>query len=504
MIRIVLAFIAALALCSNALADNTNTLKTTTYLNQIQSSSAKLQQFLHQMPKGADLHNHISGATYAKNLLADTVAEGFCVDPKTQIIHKKTPCDGLTPQEILNDPVLKAQLIDAWSLRDFPFKTQSGHDHFFATFAKFHDAVPRNMAAILAENVNRAARNHTDFEEIMILPLTYNADKLSAQFTWSNNFKTMQQGLMKAGIQTYVTNFLARLKQIETKKNALLKCNSPQARPGCRTTVRYQYLALRVLPKKQVFAQLLAGFMAANQSNRVVAINMVGPEDAHYATQDYTLQMQMVRFFKKEFPRVKISLHAGEITAKLAPSPQDLRFHIRQAVNIAGADRIGHGVDITHEKNYRQLLSEMKRKGVLVEINLTSNADILGVKDAAHPLPLYLKAGVPVTLSTDDEGILRTNITKEYLRAEQSYHLSYPTLKQMARNSLTYSFLPGDSLWKNPANALPVQACRHTPLGGAYPSVNCQAFLQHSAKARQQWRLEKELEQFEQHVANRS
>jgi adenosine deaminase len=83
----------------------------------------------------------------------------------------------------------------------------------------------------------------------------------------------------------------------------------------------------------------------------------------------------------------------------------------------------------------------MRARPVVVEINLTSNDIILGVRGKDHPLPTYLAAGVPVVLSTDDAGVSRINLTNEYLRAARDYGLSYRTLKGIARNALTYSFL---------------------------------------------------------------
>jgi adenosine deaminase len=76
----------------------------------------------------------------------------------------------------------------------------------------------------------------------------------------------------------------------------------------------------------------------------------------------------------------------------------------------------------------------------MVEINLTSNDVILGVRGADHPLRAYLAAGVPVALSTDDEGVARSEITMEYVRAAHDQGLSYPVLKNMARTSLQYAF----------------------------------------------------------------
>jgi hypothetical protein len=87
---------------------------------------------------------------------------------------------------------------------------------------------------------------------------------------------------------------------------------------------------------------------------------------------------------------------------------------VRQAVDVAGAERIGHGADVTYENDPDQLLKDMAAKHVLVEINLSSNEDVLGMVGENHPLPIYRKSGVPVTLSTDDEGIERIDLTHEW------------------------------------------------------------------------------------------
>ena len=86
------------------------------------------------------------------------------------------------------------------------------------------------------------------------------------------------------------------------------------------------------------------------------------------------------------------------------------------------------------------LLQEMARKKIAIEICLTSNDLILGVRGDRHPLPVYRKYGVPVVIATDDEGVSRSDMTHEYLRAVQSYALTYADLKRMVRDSLQYSF----------------------------------------------------------------
>jgi adenosine deaminase/adenosine deaminase CECR1 len=246
---------------------------------------------------------------------------------------------------------------------------------------------------------------------------------------------------------------------------------------------------------KQVFAQLAFAVELARTDPRIVGINFVAPEDARIALRDYTLHMQMLDFLVSTAPEINVSLHAGELTLGLVP-PEDLRFHIRQAVEMGHARRIGHGVDIAYEEAALELLADMRERGVLVEICLTSNDVILDVRGDEHPLQMYLEAGVPVTLATDDEGLSRIDLTNEYLRATLAYDLGYSDLKAMARNSLGHSFLPGANLWQ-PGRFEVTEACAHDSIGATNPLRTCAKFLASSERAQEQWRLEAEFVDFE-------
>jgi adenosine deaminase len=151
-----------------------------------------------------------------------------------------------------------------------------------------------------------------------------------------------------------------------------------------------------------------------------------------------------------------------------------------------------------YENEPQALLKEMASRHIMTEINLSSNDLILGVTGAWHPLPVYRAAGVPVALSTDDEGVSRINITHEYTRAALDFNLSYLDLKKMARTSIEHSFLPGVSLWAQPDAFTSVNsACSAQPIGGANPTPKCLAFLQSSEKAAEQWQLEHRYQLFE-------
>jgi adenosine deaminase len=207
--------------------------------------------------------------------------------------------------------------------------------------------------------------------------------------------------------------------------------------------------------------------------------------------------MKMLDYFHSVYPNVRISLHAGELAPGLVP-PEGLSFHIRQAVELGHAERIGHGVDVMFEDNAPALLKELAQKHVMIEINLSSNEGILGIKGADHPFPIYLAAHVPVALSTDDEGVSRIDITHEYVRAALDYHLTYQDLKQIARTGMEHDFLPGDSLWAAPdVFTIPAAPCKAQPLGNEKPNPACKAFLDSSEKAAAQWELERRFRAFE-------
>jgi adenosine deaminase len=216
--------------------------------------------------------------------------------------------------------------------------------------------------------------------------------------------------------------------------------------------------------------------------------------------KDYHIQMLMLNYLHQVYPKVRITLHAGELAPGLVP-PEGLRSHIREAVELGHAERIGHGVDVLYEDDAAGLLREMAARHVMVEISLTSNDVILGVKGADHPLSGYRAAHVPVALSTDDEGVSRINLTHEYVKGAEDQHLSYVDLKQMARSSLEHAFLPGESLWAAPDDFRHRKPACAAPIAAASkPTEACLALLKGSERAAQQWEMERRFAIFEQSV----
>ncbi len=467
------------------------------YLRSIRRQPPLLTAFFRRMPKGGDLHNHLSGAIYAETYIRWAAAAGDCARQPDEVVIPP-PCGPHAPaiQAALHDSAFYTRLLDAWSMLGWRPALESGHDHFFATFDKYSLAHRGHFGDMLAEAANRAGREHVIYLELMDTLDGSMASHLGMQAGWTPDLAQMQARLARAGIARAVAAAERRLDAGETAWRRDLACGTPQAQPGCRVTVRFLYQAIRALPPQAVFAQFLTGFQLARHDPRVVGLNLVAPEDGYTALHDFHLQMQMLDFLHRRYPTVKISLHAGELTPALV-RPRNLRFHIRESVELGHASRIGHGVDIMHETRPFQLLREMRRRHVLVEICLTSNWSILGVAGRNHPLPLYLRYHVPVALATDDEGVSRSDMTRQFVRAERDFQLPYATLKRMVRDSLDHAFLAGASLWRAPETFQPVAACAAGPLGAARPAPACARFLAGSPKARLEWRLEGQFQRFE-------
>jgi hypothetical protein len=304
----------------------------------------------------------------------------------------------------------------------------------------------------------------------------------------------MRDRLLAGGLKDVITATRSLLDRNEARKQKILACDTPNPDPGCQVTIHYLYQVLRGLPRESVFAQILLGFELAQADPRFVGLNLVMPEDWYVPRHDFELHLKMLDFLHKAYPKVHISLHAGELAMGLVP-PEDLRFHIRESIEQGHAERIGHGVSVMSERDALGLLKEMAAKNVLVEICLTSNAKILGVEGANHPLATYMKYGIPVALASDDEGVSRSDMTHEYLRAVETQGISFVELKRMARQSLEHSFIPGESLWQGAFRK--VSACASDQPKSEKASPACQKFLEGSEKGRVQWKLEQEIEHFE-------
>ncbi|HJQ67795.1 MAG TPA: homocysteine S-methyltransferase family protein [Blastocatellia bacterium] len=496
--------------------------RTAQHFKSLRTQPLELYAFLRKMPKGGDLHLHLSGSVYAESYIewAAKAKPDLCVDMTTFVL---SPCDGTSSRppasNALTDGVLYRRMIDAWSMRNSELSGLSGHDQFFDAFVKFGAAGNNRYGDMLAELASRAASEGVSYLEVMLTPDNGKSRTAGGASQWPDDdqlaamskdelnalFAKKRQELLQTQVDGAAQESRATLDQMEARRRQLLNCDDPnRAGAGCKVSVRYIFQISRAAPHNQTFAQMVAAMETAKADPRLVAMNLVQAEDTRASMNNFALQMAMLDYInrvkesEKDYQKANITLHAGELAPGLVP-PEGLRFHIRDSVQKGHAKRIGHAVDVMYEDDPHALLEEMAAKNVMVEVCLTSNDKILGVKGKQHPLPVYLKYGVPVALATDDLGISRSDMTQEYLKAVEDHELSYTQLKGMARASLEHAFIAGKSLWRDAKRSIAVRECERDGAGSDDKNLSpeCRRFLEGNEKARLQWELERAYSRFE-------
>jgi adenosine deaminase len=420
-----------------------STIITAEKFEQIRDDHTTLRAFLRRMPKGGDLHVHLSGGIYAERLIVWAAQDGLCLR-RSDMSIVGPPCDsaaGTVPvAEIVGDQSSHDWLVNALSVRFFlpSPTTPSAHDQFFAAFGRMGPATGHHAADMTVDQLRRYEDEGVQYAEFMMSFLRReDRQALTETIKGQTDFAVMLETLQRNGLGRVLDAMRKRLADQVARIDTLLDCGPERTKPGCNVTYRYIAQVSRNTSLEEVFVQTAAAAALVRVEPRVVAFNFVQPEDNQIARRDYSEQMRMIGFLAKDVP---VALHAGELWLGLVP-PDDLTFHIRQAVELAGARRIGHGTAIAFERDVDGLLAEMRHRPVTMEISLTSSDLVLNVRGSDHPLPTYLKAGVPVVLCTDDPGVSRIDLSNEYFRAARDYNLGYRTLKAIARNALVYSFL---------------------------------------------------------------
>jgi adenosine deaminase len=180
-------------------------------------------------------------------------------------------------------------------------------------------------------------------------------------------------------------------------------------------------------------AQEVARIAAECGKNGVVAFGIGGDETALPASR-------FAKVYESLGPGMGRLIHAGEIGTAA---------DIREAVDVLGVTRVGHGIAAMHDARVMDILTTRE---IALEICPTSNlrtgalARQLGIPNARmsqHPLPLFVKRGVPVTISTDDPAMFETSLKAEYSHASGA-GLSAPDLIRIAEASFEHAFLSAE------------------------------------------------------------
>lgn len=390
------------------------------------ASDQALYQFLYQMPKGGDLHLHMSGSGFSETWYELALAakkEGYVYYTKVKLNNCREfggQAFKVTPYHLMfqtivaakwqalpdceQDEYLPLAALDetqkaAWMDSIRLDKSYEGRDEFFEThWQRLGDltANPYLRGELILDTFRSFAQEGLIYAEPQVTTMGYE----HADGSPIDPYEVAQI-------------FRERLAQPDFAETGI--------------TYRFQLAILRFLPGAEDRLRYAYQFVADNEP--YVAVNMVGREDND---KGYPLRfLPALREMRKTVHGVKLSIHAGEV--------DEPNYHVRDTL-LLGADRIGHGLNLITDPETMRL---MRHGPYLVEINLVSNLLLEYYDDyQQHPFPEYLRTGIPVALSTDDRGMWDSIMTDEFFVAVREFNLSWDEIRQLGENSLTYSFAP--------------------------------------------------------------
>ena len=386
-----------------------------------------LYRTLYYMPKGGDLHNHLSGSNYSEwmwDLALKEQERGYQYYTKVRIencveygsdeygsnayfllFRNITAIDYDALSDCEKSEYKRLQDLDereiaGWmdSIRlDKPYE---GRDEFFSTHWRRMGALGNNpwfQAETLFLNMRAFGEEGLSYLETMV---------------------------SVAGMESPDGTAISAEEAVDILRERI---NAADAR-ATGVTTRFQIAILRFHPAAEDMLRFVYKFVHDND-DLFVGVNMVGREDND---KGYPLRfLDTLRELRREYSGVRLSIHAGEV--------DEPNFHVRDTL-LLGADRIGHGNNLITDAETMRL---MRHGPYLVEINLISNLLLNYINDyPEHPFPEYLRIGIPVTLSTDDRGMWDSTMTDEFFVGTTEFNLSWEEIKRMGRNSLKHAFVP--------------------------------------------------------------
>jgi adenosine deaminase len=181
----------------------------------------------------------------------------------------------------------------------------------------------------------------------------------------------------------------------------------------------------RILPVKD--AERVVDFAIANKDSFIgldLADNEEGFDSKPFASS----------FLRAKKAGLGITIHSGEAANPKAPE------WIMDALDVMGADRIGHGVQIYRDENVMRTVRDRK---IVLELCPTSNLLTQAVAHLKfHPLKQLTDFGILTTINTDDPGIFNTNMNREFRIARETIGMTQEDLEKCSQTGAENSFIP--------------------------------------------------------------
>jgi adenosine deaminase len=177
----------------------------------------------------------------------------------------------------------------------------------------------------------------------------------------------------------------------------------------------------------------------------VVGFDLAGPE------AEWPAPPHAIAFVVAREGGLRLTAHAGEV-----PDAE----HIREVLAF-GVERVAHGVSAAGDD---ALIAQLREREITLDLCPTSNVQagvIAGL--AEHPLAALHRAGVSVTISTDDLTVTGTTLSREMARTADAQRLSPDELAAIALNAFERAFLPPVAMERTLADARRAWQAWRTP-----------------------------------------
>ena len=384
-----------------------------------------LYRTLYYMPKGGDLHNHLSGSAFSEWWYDAALAEkerGYEYYTKVRIENCRDYGGnefGFMPYYMMFRNIQASQYGQLSDCEKSEYK-------------RLEDLTEEEKAAWMDSiRLDKAHEGRDEFFQTHWQRLfdLGNNPWLQAELLYRNMKSFGEEGVTYLELQVSVGGFRRPDGSVISPSeaaNVLRERLRKKDAIDTGVTVRFQIALLRFRPNAEESLRVIYKFVHDN-SDVFVGVNMVGREDND---KGYPLRfLPTMRDLRRQYSGVNLSIHAGEV--------DEPNSHVKDTL-LLGADRIGHGLNLITDDDTMRL---MRHGPYLVETNLISNFLLNYVNDySEHPFPEYLRTGIPVALSTDDRGMWDSTMTDEFFVAVTEFNLSWAEVKLLSRNSLAYAF----------------------------------------------------------------
>ncbi len=392
------------------------------------ASASQMYDFLWTLPKGGDLHNHLSGAGFSEwwyDIATDQKRNGgYQYYTKVKI----NQCLGFGANEFgRGRQLLLFKTIQASTYNSLS-QCQQGEYKKLEALSKDEKQGFLNSIRLDKDYEGRDEFFETHWSRLNELPAN---PHVIAYILLKNMQAFGQEGLQYLETQIGVRGKLKVDGSQYTPEEALqiltAMLNSEEAQ-STGVMVKFQYTVLRFAPSAEDDLRWIYDFIDQHRDS-YVGINFAGREDND---KGYPLRfLPVLRELRNKYPAISLAIHAGEV--------DEPNRHVRDTL-LLGAQRIGHGLNTITDPDTLLL---MRHGPYLIEINLISNQLLEYTEDYSnHPFGEYLRTDIPVALSTDDRGMWDSTMTDEYYVAVKEFNLSWQELISLGRNSLKHSFLP--------------------------------------------------------------